>query len=85
MYFTSLTAFRLIPIWVLIYDLIFSNENNSYIKSLMTTHFSYGAYRMVRQWILNNFHISPVEIGQIVYDMSLSSWEIPALEDTSAA
>lgn len=60
-----------------IYEMIFSKENDNYKRELMKTYFSYGAYHMVRQWVLDDFPISPKEMGEIVYDMSQCSWELP--------
>lgn len=59
-----------------IYHLIFSKEKDDYQKSLMITYFSYGAYHMIRQWVLDDFPISPAEMGEIVYSMLLCNWEI---------
>ncbi|MGN1341113.1 MAG: TetR/AcrR family transcriptional regulator, partial [Oscillospiraceae bacterium] len=53
-----------------IYDIIFSDEPDIYKKELMKTYYSCGSYHMLRQWILDDFPVSPKELGEIICSMA---------------
>ncbi|MGN0665585.1 MAG: TetR/AcrR family transcriptional regulator [Huintestinicola sp.] len=58
-----------------IYQQVFPNEKNKQKHDLMTTFLTGGTYVMIRKWILEDIPITPEEMGELMYNLSVCEWD----------
>ncbi|MGN1417617.1 MAG: TetR/AcrR family transcriptional regulator [Oscillospiraceae bacterium] len=58
-----------------IYQQVFPNEKNRQKHDLMTTFLTGGTYAMTRKWLLEDIPITPEEMGELMYNLSVCEWD----------
>ena len=62
-----------------IYRQIFPDEKDRQKHDLMTTFLAGGTYNMIRKWLLEDIPITPEEMGELMYNMSVCGWDFNSL------
>ena len=60
----------------MIYSRVFPNEKDRQKHDLMITFLTGGTYDMIRKWLMEDIPITPDEMGELMYNMSVSDWDI---------